>query len=383
MDYNKVCELEEMELYRRFLPYCKGAPSEKLSFDLQSDRANFVFFTDSHIDHIDTAESLDNVKRTIDFINGAPITYDAVIHGGDAITPFGLHEKEASLDRARLFFEEAKRCNRPFIFSKGNHDLNDWDNLPERVFTDDDWGRLILDYEEEKHGIVRQMKNCGSRSTWHYYDVEDKKIRIVSIDVQDTDKTSVREDGTVKYYGCGNFYVSNEQMNWVAHTALNFENKTEKDWGVIFVMHTFGGAKRDDEDYSGLLDLCAAFNNGERFDLERSHSDNPFFDLSVHADFSNNCENPPHMICWLIGHNHTDTNECRKGINLIWTLNGSATCVSGDSRVARVKGTSTQNAFDILNVDTTHRRIRIFRYGAGVTCFGVGGDRFLPDGIEY
>lgn len=80
---------------------------------------------------------------------------------------------------------------------------------------------------------------------------------------------------------------------------------------------------------------------------------------------------------------HEDIYEVHKGINMIYTLNNSASIISGDPRVVRIPGTATQNCFDIVNVDTLHRKIRIFRYGAGVTCFGEGGDRFLPDGLSY
>ena len=80
---------------------------------------------------------------------------------------------------------------------------------------------------------------------------------------------------------------------------------------------------------------------------------------------------------------HSDIYEVRHGINLIWTLNGSATSVCGDARVVRIPGTSTQNSFDIVNIDTRERRIRIFKYGAGKNCYGIGGDRFLPDGLPY
>lgn len=385
MDYEKVSELEEIDFYKRFAPYCVGSPKEEVSFDNQYTRANFVFFSDSHIDFFEKEASIDNVKRVIAFANDAPIKYDAIIHTGDVITPFGKHEKAEAMSRAKPFFDIAKESRVPFVFSKGNHDLNDWNNLPEAVFTDDDWSEIFLDFAEENFGIVRQTKSSGAKSTWHYLDIEDRKIRIICVDVQDTDKNSTRDDGTVKYHGGASWYITNEQMNWIANTALNFDNKEEKDWGVIFAMHQHMWSTKDHESaIEKLLEMCVAFNESGTYD-ESYVNPNPFFNLDVHADFTRYAEEEkrPHVICWLLGHDHVDKYQQRHGINMIWVLNNSASTVSSDARVARLKGTSTQNAFDVVNVDTLHRKIRVFRYGAGVNCYGVGGDRFLPDGIDY
>ena len=185
--YEMTAAFEAMDTYRRFLPYVKGTPSESMTYNDQYDRANILFFSDSHIDLCETEACVNNVVRTVDFVNASPVRFDAVVHTGDVITPFGRHTKQDALDRFKPFFDEAKRSNAPFIFSKGNHDLNDWDNLPSEVITDCDWSELFLAYAEDNYGIVRQTKSTGDRSVWHYYDIEDKKIRIISIDIQDSD----------------------------------------------------------------------------------------------------------------------------------------------------------------------------------------------------
>ena len=56
-------------------------------------------------------------------------------------------------------------------------------------------------------------------------------------------------------------------MNWVANVALNFDEKEEKDWGVIFVMHQYVDYTCDHEcDIPKLLRLCRAFNEGGTYD---------------------------------------------------------------------------------------------------------------------
>ena len=381
-----MAAFEELDTYRRFLPYAKGSPSDHLTYNDQYTRANVLFFTDSHIDLREKEACLDNVARTIDFANASPVRLDAVVFTGDAITPMGRHPKQEAINRFQPFFDEAKRSRSPFIFSKGNHDLNDWNNLPSEVLTDRDFSDMFLSYAEEHYNIVRQEKATGERSTWHYYDIEDKKIRIISVDTQDTDKVAVNDEGNVKHYGATSWYISNEQFAWIAEEALSFDDKKEKEWGVIFALHMLSEDTADHESATEkLLCLCEAFQRQGRYDVSYRAPSNRFFDLDIHADFTRYgaYEKKPHIICVLAGHNHVDKNEVRHGINVIHTLNNSCTDLCSDARIVRLPGTSTQNAFDIVNIDTRTRRIRIIRHGAGINCYGVGGDRFLPDGLPY
>lgn len=222
--YDLVCAIEEATLLKLFVPYSVGSPKESLTCDDQYKRANLVFFTDSHVDFSNAQYSLDNVKRTIDFINRSPVPFDAVVHCGDIITPW-MGKKDESMEKAARFFDAVKGSNIPLVFSKGNHDTNDWHNYPSEVFTDSDWGAMFLDYAEEKYGIARQRKLNGEKSAWHYLDIDEQKIRIISVDVQDTDKTTVDDEGFVKYYGGNSFYISEEQIKWIIDTALCFDDK--------------------------------------------------------------------------------------------------------------------------------------------------------------
>lgn len=386
LDYDFICKVEEANLYKRFLPYAIGSPARYKTADNSYDRANFVFFTDSHIDFMESEACIDNLKRTIAFSNESPIRFDAMINAGDAITPFYEQDKSLPLLYAKTFFDEAKKSRSPFIFAKGNHDTNCWWNKPEYVLTDSDYYNMFYWFASENYGTVHQKKANGFWSTWHYYDVEKHKIRIVSVDFQDIDKTVTNEKGHVKYFGTNGFYISNEQMNWIANVALDFDDKQEKDWGVIIVCHHFPQNHPDYENAGEkLLDICVALNEGGTYENHYKNEINSFFDLDVKADYTRykDLEKKPHIICWLMGHIHDDVHEVHKGINFIYTTNASASQRSGDARLLRIPGTVTQNAFDVVNIDTRTRKIRMFRYGAGVNCYGEGGDRFLPDGLDY
>lgn len=390
-------EFEKSDTLKKFVPLTVGGSNSQIIGSRYS-RANFLFFSDSHVDLPRDAYvySIENVEDAISIANGAHFDLDAVIHAGDVVTGSGVATQANWINSMKPFFDNLKKSEKPAIFAIGNHDTNDWGNTPANAMDDTAWGTAWLDYAEETYGIVRQTKQNGHKSTWHYLDIPSKKIRIISVDVQDTDKSVTDGNGKVLYSGQKAWYVSNEQMNWIAGTALNFDNKDEKDWGVIMVMHqsmsylntwyaTSAVSPAYESSIQKLLMLCKAFNTQGAYTENYTFATDSFYNLSVNADFTRYASetNKPYMICWLCGHEHVDKEATVEGINIIWTLNGSATSDSGDARVARIPKTSTQNAFNLISVDTTERKIRVVRYGAGKNCFGVEPYTFMETGLSF
>lgn len=388
MNYSVIKQLEWERTVKRFLPYTYGTLTDGFSNDDYYKRCNLLFFSDSHIDRWNEKESLENVQDTISFANEAPFELSAVVHAGDAITKIG--EKLEIKEDIRVFMDAIKQSRYPVAFSKGNHDSNDWKNAASEVFKDEDWSEIIYDYVEINWGMVRQIKSNGQKSSYGYIDLSDFKIRIVIADSQDIDREAANDDGMAKYH-CGNsYYISNEQLNWLANTALSFDDKEEKDWGVIVVTHQDGSYSTSlspsyESSIQKFFEVCKAFNNQGIYQNKYTYYDNSFFDIDVYANYERYREikDKPHIICWLLGHCHQDKYQVVDGINMIWILNGSATNKDSDARVVRELGTFSQNAFDLISIDTKTRRIRCVRYGAGVNSHGTGGDRFLPDGLSY
>ena len=166
-DYALVKAFESARVQKAFIPYSVGNPVPGLTFDNQAPRCNLLFFSDSHVD-MQAVPSRENVEDTIAFANNAKFHLDAVLHGGDAITRSGQNEKAPVKALFEEFWSVLKKSNLPVIFTKGNHDLNDWHNIPANAFTDADWSEMWYDFAEEKWGIVRQKKASGEKSTWHY-----------------------------------------------------------------------------------------------------------------------------------------------------------------------------------------------------------------------
>lgn len=394
----------------RWLPYSVGNTDYeegKISGSMY-ERLNLAWWSDSHITNANGAYSLQNIVEAVNVVNNTQdyendMEVNVAIHGiidcGDAITPKGVVTKEYSKNNLAKFFDIAKTSEVPVLWSKGNHDCNGWENYPSNVLNDADWSEIWLDWAEEHYGIVRQLKANGEKSTWHYLDIDAFKVRIIAADAQDVDKTVANNSGFTLYDGVSAWGISQEQMEWFENVALDFDDKDDKDWGVIIALH-----QSIQSDQSGtpnpwgclvepsyesslgkLVDLVKAFNEQTTYTEEYMFSANHFYDLDIDADFTRyaNLAKKPHVICWLMGHWHVDKYQVWKGMNFIWVNNISCLIQPSNLALQRVPNTVMQNCFDVLNIDTKKRKIRIFRYGAGKDCYGNGGDRFLPDGLSY
>ena len=86
------------------------------------------------------------------------------------------------MSTASTFFDICKNSQCPFLFSKGNHDSNDWRNPPQNALQDAEWSELIYNHMETSYGFVRQTKANGQKSSYGYYDITSQKIRIIIAD---------------------------------------------------------------------------------------------------------------------------------------------------------------------------------------------------------
>jgi hypothetical protein len=220
-------------------------------------------------------------------------------------------------------------------------------------------------------------------------------VRIICADCYDLDFSVVNSKGGVLYTPGNASYIANEQFNWIANTALNFDDKDEKDWGVLVFMHFYRASDvwgtsfepKFKSVYPAFNNMLAALNNQTDFSEQYTFTDNSFFDLDVSANFSRyaNLEKKPYVIGVICGHLHLDINYAVDGIQNIFTANQFCEIAESltDQRVNRIAGTTTQNLFDLFAIDLHNKKIRAIRYGAGVNCYGNGGDRFIPDGLSF
>ena len=392
--YGFIKAVENASVEARLVQYSRGTLKNSLDYDQSHsyERLNIAFMTDSHLDLGDKQASEMNVIDAIDFCNNVKVPIAAIIQGGDLTTKF-YNNKDRHINELTKYFDMGWQANMPLLYTKGNHDLNTKKVSPDKALSDKDWGNVWFNRAEAEYGIVRNSKSNGEKSGYYYYDLNDWKIRFICLDCFDVDVSKTDENGDILYWGGTSFYVANEQFNWVINTALNFDDKSEKDWGVIVFTHFYrpydiNGSKVSpvfESVYPRFNRMLQAFNSQSSFAEEYVFSENHFYDLSVKGDWTrySNQSEKPYLICVLSGHIHTDAYHHFDGINQIITANQFCGDTASDIRINRVAGTRSQNLFDIINLDLLQRKIRIIRYGAGANCYGVGGDRFLPDGISF
>ena len=303
--YYEIFKQVANDAMMRFIPYSVTVPTVNKMHQVDADfmeSCNIVFFTDSHTDYRPLAESVQNAKDVVSFVNSAKRKmvlisrnidknlFDAVVHGGDVTTSGYKVTSEHDAALAAPFFEITKELSVPFVFTPGNHDT---------LIKDTAWASMYGDWAEETFGLVRQTKSNNVKSSWSYYDIEDKKIRVIAVDVTDVDLSVMGTDGYPLYNGSNSWYISQEQMDWLVGTALNFDDKDDSDWGVVCVMHQSVQISYNNTWYPGtrlspaipsaiekFFEVCKAFNSQGTYSSSYSYPTDSFYNLTIDADFT-------------------------------------------------------------------------------------------------
>ena len=393
--YGFVRGIENEHTEKTLVPYVRGTLNGNvLTYNEANayERLVLAFLTDNHIDLGNFAASYQNVVDAIDFLNNLRVPVAAIIEGGDIVTKI-KSTKAAHIEQMQPFFNLGWTAKMPLLFTKGNHDINTINVPPSQVLDDDDWGQVWFNKAETDYGIVRQTKSNGKKSGYYYYDLTAWKVRIICVDCTDVDTSKTNQSGNVLYSGGSAWYVANEQFNWICNTALNFDDKAEKDWGVIVFMHYYRPSDTEGTSiepifapiYRKFNNMLLAFNSQSTFVENYTFADNTFYNLAINASWTRyaNLDAKPYLIGVISGHTHTDNNVNWDGVQQIVTANQFCGENASDLRIKRVALTATQNLFDLFVIDLKAKKIRAIRYGAGINCYGTGGNRFLPDGLSF
>ena len=388
--YNLVKSLENASVEGRLVQYSRGTISGGQNNTY--DRLNIAFMTDSYINIGDSKVNRQNVVDAIKFVNDVRVPIAAVLSGGNLNTT-SSGDKNKHISGLKAFFDLGWHAEMPFLFTKGNDDINAKNVTPDMALSDKDWSGIWFNKAEKEYHIVRNTKANGEKSGYYYYDLDEWKVRIIGVDCYDLDFSKTDESGKILYSTASSFYIGNEQFNWITDYALNFDDKPEKDWGVIVFMNYYRPTDSNGTQaqprfasvYPKFNKMLHAFNTQSVFSDKYEFPENHFYDLTLYRDWTKYADrtDKPYVICVLSGFLFADANYNYDGINYIVTANQYCSDASSDKRIVRVPYTRTQNLFDILNIDLVQRKIRVFRYGAGENCYGEGGDRFVPDGLSF
>ncbi|MGU8562839.1 phage tail spike protein, partial [Clostridium perfringens] len=298
------------------------------------------FVTDVHNAETTTYKWLNSI-RVIEEVNKRKnINY--ILTGGDYINN---HEnKEEVINRLKNFKDRFKDRSNVFI-TLGNHD----DNSNYKDFT------KVITHEEMKKLMFSDMKDVAFGNGLYYYkDFNEHKIRLIVLNSEDIPEYDV----SMKYKGQWDYAFSNEQLNWVAHTALN------TDYKIIFCSHTplienvegFDLAIRNSE---AMLGIMKAYTTGTSYSSSNNTGD---FKYNVRVDYNKKGT----IVCCLFGHVHADNIVYKDNIAHISTTCSNCSYRYGSSAIKNATGTVNEIALDFLTV----------RNKTGyLTRFGAGSDR--------
>ncbi len=365
------------------------------------DAVNYIFITDVHYgSNAKQNASLINQMNLITEMANKDDSIDFVVVGGDTTT--GMYTtKEACIAATQKALDPLLDCTKPVFVLMGNHDDNSYHTLsssnPEhylykdRLISDYDWSVNIIDRYSNNNGHTVVQDNERDNTKYFYYDLADKKTRVICLDSVDyqakydengniTETAVVNESATredAKYASaCSYKDYSARQVRWLAEDAM----QAPDDWDYIFLSHM--GIDADTNSGSVTMPygkevrkVIAAYNSGETYTA--SFTDIWGEAVEVNADFAGASGK---VLSHQFGHIHVETTVysedidlyqfCTSSSNVGQTKIQTAEAIASSSIInkkhdwrayTRALGTDTEACFSVMSVSDK----RIYRWTVG------------------
>jgi 3',5'-cyclic AMP phosphodiesterase CpdA len=117
-------------------------------------------------------------------------------------------------------------CDIPVIITRGNHDDNSSGDRSEDKIISNTWWNNNMCYSFNK--ASSKFTFTQNSNGYYYYNIIDKKIRVVNINSED-----LTDDERITIGGQNYAVISQNQLDWLNEDALIVED----DWKIIIVSH--------------------------------------------------------------------------------------------------------------------------------------------------
>lgn len=325
--------------------------------DIPADNFNVGFITDNH--HQLSSYAPNSLAHYAYMAAASRIvSLQAIIAGGDNTNGwYGHDQKIIETKQVTSVLFNRTNPDTDVFFEMGNHDSGIGQNgnkTPATTLSETE----INDLYQSRSRIYDEVRDGDS--LYGYKDYPDKKVRLIWLNSFDLPYT-LNADGTFKYNFLTQSAYRNDQLNWLASSALILPNN---DWQVMIFTHcplpgTFdvaAGQSIVQINSTSLVKILNAFQAGVPLVVS---DDDPDFPVVVNADYT--AQGKGTIIALISGHIHADGQMVYEGINCIETA--ASLCYFGDA--SRVKNTETEDCWDIFSIDTAARKIHAYRFGSG------------------
>ncbi len=299
-------------------------------------------------------KSADHLKNVSDFT--AITAVDCVVLGGDQVD--GTTIKEVTLQDLQTVVGICNTFSAPFLQVRGNHDDNSSaDRLYGKFLSNMVMPEELYDYMTRPSIDFGIVENPDDRNMYYYYDLPDKKMRLIILNNFDFPYTRT-ENGKTKWQAHGYGAYRQTQIDWF----IKVLKSTPEDWQVTLFEHNgFGQGSGDKPSYfcvnwELMTGIVEAYVKGKSFKKTTTDKD---FPASVDVNF----KTPGTITMMANGHHHKDYFRKIYGINCITTTCSRPNETYGDP--SRPLGELREDAWDVFIIHPDRREVEIKRFGKG------------------
>ena len=334
------------------------------SLGTMKKRFNFIHFTDNHGDTKLTGNVIKYLNRTPEI--------DMAINTGDMLA--------SDFTNSKNVITQMSESVKPILPVLGNHDVGNSVDVAKCGNHTEVYNTLIEPFND-KGWIDAQGKN------YWFKDFTSYKIRLITLyeydeplDLDETDSTKYKLWRGMRVY-------SQAQIDWLINTLIN----TPSDYHLILLVHqnqqvdgvgvvnvewnstnTSIGNPQNYIDGDLIPDLINAWQNGTSINETYSFLYEASYlpPVNVIADFSSRGLGT--FVGYVYGHSHIDiigtlgSYPSQNFFSCVPTINNYPENNQW-SDVPRVSDTKSEDAFNLITVDTTGRKVFIVRIGANYT----------------
>ncbi len=323
----------------------------------------FIHLSDIHSDAV-------RMQRMIDFANRYKDRVDCIISTGDFEADYGDAGGFNSTYVATL-----PSCDVLHFPVIGNHDVGNETSLSAEAPVQTA-ARMITPYMSQL-GATQGGTNAG----YYYRDFSEYKVRLIALNEYEMPRIPNTQNTQLKY-NIWRRYLSQAQTNWLIQTLMSLQSG----WTVVIAMHqpidlfakydnefkgTVPYAQGDSRDsQNGMLqEIIDAFIGRTTLNKSFPVADAVSSEVPTVVVDANFSTAQGVFSCYINGHTHNDgtgqsSNATAKQVDLNVTCGCIAYAFYDD--LYRENGQPSQDAFNVVCIDTDRKECRMIRIGATV-----------------